>query len=89
MKRFVQILFVLALILPLYIQVATSALTAPTARVRVVPISDSACPSWTDCPLDGAQSNLVDTEYQGIVAIGVYEHTTTTGQTHRFRMRCN
>ena len=47
------------------------------------------CPMWTKCPLDGAQANLVDTEYQGIVAIGVYEHTTTTGQTHKFRQRCN
>jgi hypothetical protein len=50
---------------------------------------DNSCPAWTKCPLDGAQSNLVNTEYQGIVAIGVYEHTTTTGETHRFRMRCN
>ncbi len=47
------------------------------------------CPMAATCPLDGAQAMLVDTEYQGIVAIGVYEHTTTTGQTHRFRMRCN
>jgi hypothetical protein len=47
------------------------------------------CQAWTKCPIDGAQANKVDTEYQGIVAIGVYEHTTTTGQTHRFRMRCN
>jgi hypothetical protein len=46
------------------------------------------CPAWTNCPVDGAQANRVDTEYQGIVAIGVYEHTTTTGQVHRFRMRC-
>jgi hypothetical protein len=47
-----------------------------------------ACAPYTDCPLDGAQSLLVDTEYQGIVAIGVYEHTTSTGQKHRFRQRC-
>lgn len=47
------------------------------------------CPEWTKCPLDGAQSMLVRTEYEGIVAIGVYEHTTTTGETHKFRMRCN
>ena len=47
------------------------------------------CPAWTKCPIDGAQSMLVRTEYEGIVAIGVYEHTTTTGETHRFRMRCN
>jgi hypothetical protein len=47
------------------------------------------CPMWTKCPLDGAQANLVDTEYEGITAIGVYEHTTTTGQNHKFRMRCN
>ncbi len=49
----------------------------------------ASCPAWTKCPIDGAQANKVDTEYQGIVAIGVYEHTTTTGQTHRFRIRCN
>jgi hypothetical protein len=47
------------------------------------------CPAWTKCPLDGAQANLVNTEYQGIKAIGVYEHTTTTGQTHQFRVPCN
>jgi hypothetical protein len=47
------------------------------------------CGQWKDCPLDGAQSLLVDTEYQGITAIGVYEHTTTTGQRHRFWARCN
>jgi hypothetical protein len=47
------------------------------------------CPAWTKCPLDGAQANLVNTEYEGITAIGVYEHTTTSGQTHRFRQRCN
>ena len=46
------------------------------------------CPAWAKCPLDDAQSSLVDTEYQGITAIGVYEHTTTTGQKHRFRQRC-
>jgi hypothetical protein len=50
---------------------------------------EGSCPAWTKCPLDGAQSNLVNTEYEGMVAIGVYEHATTTGETHRFRMRCN
>jgi hypothetical protein len=49
----------------------------------------ASCPAWTKCPLDGAQALLVTTEYEGITAIGVYEHTTTTGQVHRFRMRCN
>jgi hypothetical protein len=47
------------------------------------------CAAYVNCPLDGAQALLVDTEYQGIAAIGVYEHTTTTGQKHRFRARCN
>ncbi len=47
------------------------------------------CAAYTNCPLDGAQSMKVDTEYQGIVAIGVFEHTTTTGQKHRFRKRCD
>ena len=47
------------------------------------------CPAWTSCPLDGAQANLVNTEYQGTTAIGVYEHVTTTGEVHKFRQRCN
>jgi len=51
------------------------------------------CPMSAKCPIDGAESLLVNTEYttsnSGIVAVGVYEHTTTTGQTHRFRVRCN
>ena len=47
------------------------------------------CAAWTKCPIDGAQSNLVNTEYEGLVAVGVYEHTTSTGETHRFRLRCN
>ena len=47
------------------------------------------CPYSETCPLDGAQSYRVNTEYQGLVAIGVYEHTTTTMQVHRFRVRCN
>jgi len=47
------------------------------------------CPAYTKCPIDGAQSLLVNTEYEGIVAIGVYEHTTSTGQTHQFKQRCN
>jgi hypothetical protein len=51
--------------------------------------SAGSCPAWTNCPIDGAQANKVDTEYQGIVAVGVFEHTTSTGQTHRFRMKCN
>ena len=51
--------------------------------------SGESCPAWTKCPLDGAQANLVRTEYEGITAIGVYEHTTTSGDTHRFRARCN
>ena len=47
------------------------------------------CPMSAKCPIDDAISFLVDTEYSGIVAVGVYEHTTTTGQVHRFRVRCN
>ena len=47
------------------------------------------CPAWASCPIDGAQANKVNTEYEGMIAIGVYEHTTTTGQIHRFRQRCN
>jgi hypothetical protein len=46
-------------------------------------------PAWTECPLDGAQAILAKTEYHGKEAIGVYEHTTITGETHRFRMRGN
>ena len=55
----------------------------------VVAVQGGSCPMTAKCPLDGAQALLVNTEYEGIVAIGVYEHTTTTGETHRFRMRCN
>jgi len=54
----------------------------------VAPYAGS-CPSSVKCPLDGAEAMLVDTEYSGITAIGVYEHTTATGQQHRFRKRCN
>ena len=49
----------------------------------------AACPAYPTCPLDGAQLMRVGTEYQGITAIGVYEHTTTTGQKHRYEIRCN
>lgn len=52
-------------------------------------LAAGSCPMTAKCPLDGAQATLVNTEYEGIVAIGVYEHTTTTGETHRFRARCN
>ena len=55
--------------------------------VTVAAWSES-CPAWANCPIDGAQSMLANTEYQGITAIGVYEHTTTTGQKHQFRVRC-
>ena len=47
------------------------------------------CPAWTKCPIDGAQANLVRTEYEGTAAIGVYEHVTTTGDVHNFRQSCN
>jgi hypothetical protein len=57
------------------------------SSLAVSPVS-TGCPAYTKCPLDGAQSLKVDTEYEGIVAIGVFEHTTTTGQKHRFKERC-
>lgn len=57
--------------------------------VAAVSWAGGPCSMWTSCPLDGAQANLVNTEYQGIVAIGVYQHVTTTGQVHKFRQRCN
>jgi hypothetical protein len=62
---------------------------AALSLVTAVTAWSGSCAMWANCPLDGAQANLVDTEYQGITAIGVYEHTTTTGQPHKFRMRCN
>jgi hypothetical protein len=65
-----------------------STITVPVEKIEAATGSDS-CPAWTKCPLDGAQSNLTRTEYEGLTAIGVYEHTTSTGETHRFRMRCN
>ena len=57
--------------------------------IAIAVVEAGSCPAWANCPLDGARSLLVNTEYEGIVAIGVYEHATTIGETHRFRMRCN
>lgn len=73
------------------IQIANaSAQRTGRAIGQLFPVSQGgSCPEWTKCPIDGAQSMLVRTEYEGIVAIGVYEHTTSTGETHRFRLRCN
>ena len=67
----------------------TSSLYVLLTLFVVAAVQTGSCPMTTQCPLDGAQAMLVNTEYEGIVAIGVYEHTTTTGETHRFRMRCN
>ena len=67
----------------------TASICALLAVVAIILAQAGSCPMTAKCPLDGAQAMLVTTEYEGIVAIGVYEHTTTTGETHRFRMRCN
>jgi hypothetical protein len=57
--------------------------------IATVAVWAAGCPMSAKCPVDDAQSFLVSTEYSGIVAVGVYEHTTNTGQVHRFRVRCN
>jgi hypothetical protein len=54
-----------------------------------IAIAHAACGLTETCPLDGQTMTHVRDEYSGIVKIAVYAHTTTTGETHAFRFRCN
>jgi hypothetical protein len=62
---------------------------AALAVAALAVAAKAACPAYPSCPLDGAQLMRVGTEYQGITQIGIYEHTTTTGEHHRYEIRCN
>jgi hypothetical protein len=65
--------------------IATSTGNATNAATN----ASTACPYIAKCPIDGADSNYQYSEFSGMTEIGVYEHSLATGETHRFRMRCN
>jgi hypothetical protein len=66
---------------------ASAIATNPTTSAATN--SGTQCPYTAKCPIDGAVSNYVSSEFSGITEIGIYEHSLVTGGVHRFRVRCN
>jgi hypothetical protein len=63
--------------------------TTKSGIVSQVSAGSTACPFTAKCPIDDAESNYQYSEFSGITEVGVYEHTLTTGEVHRFRVKCN
>jgi hypothetical protein len=69
--------------------ILVSLATTKSSFVNPVSAGSTACPFTAKCPIDDAESNYQYSEFSGMTEVGVYEHTLTTGEVHRFRVKCN
>ena len=72
--------------------VGVAVMSVPTTTTHTVNAAgggSTACPMTAKCPIDDTVSNYVQSEFSGMIEIGIYEHSLTTGGTHRFRVKCN
>jgi len=72
--------------------VGVAVMSVPTTTTNSVNAAggvSTACPMTAKCPIEDVVSNYVQSEFSGVIEIGIYEHSLTTGGIHQFRMKCN